>query len=223
MSDFVSSHISCLAFRSSIVFAIFIVWRYNAQDPVQSPIQWLLKPIVRCPSGYQWSFGLDIGFTDHLHTRVKNSSNCCATTDLHNSLITTAPTKTFPSCCVFTSCSLVTAPTKAIPLLPCSSPLWMTAPYQLSFNCPLSSQPHVQNWLGCANCLPYNSLVRPTKTTPFTLICVFTAVGMCLPSCSLASAVYSCLLRICCLATDVVPLSVSQPLPRNECCFKAVS
>jgi hypothetical protein len=37
----------------------------------------------------------------------------------------------------------------------------------------------------------------------------------CLLNRSLAAAVSSCLLRICCLATDVVPLSVSWPLPRN--------
>jgi hypothetical protein len=39
---------------------------------------------------------------------------------------------------------------------------------------------------------------------------------------SLAAAIYFCLLRICCLATDVVPLSVSLPLPNNECYFRAV-
>jgi hypothetical protein len=40
---------------------------------------------------------------------------------------------------------------------------------------------------------------------------------MCLPSRYLAATVYSC-----CLATDVVPLSVSGPLLINECCFRAV-
>jgi hypothetical protein len=59
------------------------------------------------------------------------------------------------------------------------------------------------------------------QTTLF--IFVYVSTGMCLPSRSLAAAVYSCLLRIFCLATDVVPLSVSQPLPRNKCCFRAVS
>jgi hypothetical protein len=33
----------------------------------------------------------------------------------------------------------------------------------------------------------------------------------------------SCLLRICCLAREVVPLSVSRPLPRNKCPFQSRS
>jgi hypothetical protein len=37
------------------------------------------------------------------------------------------------------------------------------------------------------------------------------------------SSVRLFLLRNCCLATDVVALSFSRPLPRNECCFKAVT
>jgi hypothetical protein len=45
--------------------------------------------------------------------------------------------------------------------------------------------------------------------------------GTCLLNRCSAAAVYSCLLRICCLATNVVPSSVSQPFPRNEYCFKA--
>jgi hypothetical protein len=45
---------------------------------------------------------------------------------------------------------------------------------------------------------------------------------MCSSSRSLAAAVYSCLIRICSIATDVVPLSVSRPLPRNESCFRTV-
>jgi hypothetical protein len=31
-----------------------------------------------------------------------------------------------------------------------------------------------------------------------------------------------CLLRISCLAMDIVLLFVLQQLPRNECCFRAV-
>jgi hypothetical protein len=52
--------------------------------------------------------------------------------------------------------------------------------------------------------------------------CVSVAAGTCLPSCSIAAAIYSCLLIIWCLATEVVPLFVSQPLPRNKCFFRAV-
>jgi hypothetical protein len=62
--------------------------------------------------------------------------------------------------------------------------------------------------------LPYRTdLVAPIilLTTPrhsprrehrSSISCVSVAVGICLPSSSLAAAVYSCLLRICCLAKD---------------------
>jgi hypothetical protein len=73
-----------------------------------------------------------------------------------------------------------------------------------------------EHWLGCPSCLPYNFSARPTQKTPFILVCISVAAGTCLPSHSLAAAVYSALLRIFCLATDVLPL------PRNECCFRAV-
>jgi hypothetical protein len=68
--------------------------------------------------------------------------------------------------------------------------------------------------------LAYNSSARAAEITPFTLVSV--TAGTCLPSLSLAAAIYSCLLWICCLVTDVVRLSVSRPLPRNECCFRVV-
>jgi hypothetical protein len=78
----------------------------------------------------------------------------------------------------------------------------------------------VQNWLGCSSCLPYDSWARSVQAT--LLIVVTVAAGTYLPSRSLGSTVYSCLLRICCLATDVISLSLSRPLFRNEWCFRAV-
>jgi hypothetical protein len=54
-------------------------------------------------------YGLDIGFIDHLYTPLGTTSNYSATANLRNSQITTAPTKPFPACCVFTSCSLAVA------------------------------------------------------------------------------------------------------------------
>jgi hypothetical protein len=83
-------------------------------------------------------------------------------------------------------------------------------------------QAPADNWLCCPNFLPYNSSARPAQTTSFILVCVSVAAGTCLPSIFLAAVVYSCVLRICCLATDVIFLSVSRPVTRNECCFKAV-
>jgi hypothetical protein len=41
--------------------------------------------------------GLDIGFIDHLYTRLLNTSNYSATINLHKSRITTAPAKPFPA------------------------------------------------------------------------------------------------------------------------------
>jgi hypothetical protein len=49
------------------------------------------------------------GFTDHLYTRLRTTTNYSVSANLHNSQITPAPAKPFPACCVFTSRSLVTA------------------------------------------------------------------------------------------------------------------
>jgi hypothetical protein len=46
------------------------------------------------------------GFIDNLYTWLGTTSNYSATTNLHNSQITTAPTKPFRARCVFTSRSL---------------------------------------------------------------------------------------------------------------------
>jgi hypothetical protein len=83
-----------------------------------------------------------------------------------------------------------------------------------------SSQTPIQDWLGCPSCLPYNSSTRPAQTTPFILISV--AAGTCLLSRSIAATAYSCLFRICRLATDVVLLHVLWPLHRNDWCFRTV-
>jgi hypothetical protein len=84
-------------------------------------------------------------------------------------------------------------------------------------------QTHVENWLGCTNYIPYNSLGRPAQKTQFPLSCLSVAVGTCLPSSCLATAVSSYLLRICWLETDVIPLSFSRPFPRHECYFRALT
>jgi hypothetical protein len=57
----------------------------------------------------QTVFLLDIGFVDHLYTRLGTSSNYSATANLHALQMTTAHAKSLPACCVFTSRSLVTA------------------------------------------------------------------------------------------------------------------
>jgi hypothetical protein len=49
------------------------------------------------------------GFIDHLHTQLVTTSNYSAIANLYNLQFTTAPSKPFPACCIFTSHSLVTA------------------------------------------------------------------------------------------------------------------
>jgi hypothetical protein len=44
---------------------------------------------------YRRGFGLDVGFTDHLYTRLGTTSNYSATANLHNSQITTALSEFF--------------------------------------------------------------------------------------------------------------------------------
>jgi hypothetical protein len=102
------------------------------------------------------------------------------------------------------------------------SPIWMVAPFQISSNCPFSSQPPIQNWLSRLSCIPYKSSALSAQITSFILVSVSVAAETCLSSRFLGATVYSCLLTIFCVATDVVPLSVSRPLPRNGCCFRAV-
>jgi hypothetical protein len=58
---------------------------------------------------YRRGFGLVNGYIDHLYTRLGTTSNYNATAKLHNSQMTTAPFKSFPACCIFTSRFLVTA------------------------------------------------------------------------------------------------------------------
>jgi hypothetical protein len=70
--------------------------------------------------------------------------------------------------------------------------------------------------------LAYNISARTTQKHRSSAACVSFAATMCLPRRSPAAAVYYCLLRLCCLPRDVVPLSVSRPLRSNEYCFRAV-
>jgi hypothetical protein len=68
-----------------------------------------------------------------------------------------------------------------------------------------------------------NSLTRLSQSTQFILVSVSVVAGTCLTKSSPAGAVCPCLLLIYCVSTDVVPLCVSRPLPRNDCCSRAVS
>jgi hypothetical protein len=115
-------------------------------------------------------FWVCIGFTDHVYTRLRTTSNYSVTANLHNSKITTAPAKPFPACCVFTSRSLTTALTVETLQLPRPSLLWMAAPFQLRYNCPFSSEPRVQNWIRFPNYFPYDPSAGSGQRTPFILV-----------------------------------------------------
>jgi hypothetical protein len=155
------------------------------------------------------------GFIHHLYTQLGYISNYSAIANLHSLQINTAHSKSFPACCVF-SWSLVTASNSGD-----SSPSALKSSLK-GRSLPTDSFLHR---------LPYRTdlvarilfLITPWHDLRMTtlIILVSVAVGTCLPSCCLAAAVYSCLLRICCLTTGVVPVTVSRPLPRNEC-FRAV-
>jgi hypothetical protein len=162
---------------------------------------------------YRRGFGLGIRFTDHLYTRLGTASSHSAVANPHTLQITT---NSFPACCVFSSRSVVTA-SKSVD----SS----VSALKFSLNggsLPTDSFLHrpVQNWLGCPSCLlitPRHGPRRQHRSFSYANRFrrkVFTE--------TFTSSGRLFLLRICCPATDVVPVSVSRQLPRNECCFRAV-
>jgi hypothetical protein len=59
--------------------------------------------------GCDYRRGYRIGFTDHLHTQLRTTSNYSAAAELYTLQFTVAPAKHFPACCVLTSRSLATA------------------------------------------------------------------------------------------------------------------
>jgi hypothetical protein len=86
----------------------------------------------------------EIGFIGHLQAITTNNYNTMS--DLHTLQITTAHTKYFPACVIFTRRFLVTASNNGYTLLPCSGPLWTAAPFHLNL---FLLQTPIQNWLDC--------------------------------------------------------------------------
>jgi hypothetical protein len=74
-------------------------------------------------------FILDIRFIHHFNTQFVTTLNYRHSAVLYTLQIARVHAKSFPAISIFTSICLVTAPTIVIPLLPCSSPLWMALPY----------------------------------------------------------------------------------------------
>jgi hypothetical protein len=56
-----------------------------------------------------WGFGLKIGFIHHFTTRLATALNYNAIANFHTVQITTTHAYFFPTCCYFTSSSLITA------------------------------------------------------------------------------------------------------------------
>jgi hypothetical protein len=117
--------------------------------------------ILSCSMCDSWrGFGSEIGFIGHLQAVTTNNYN------LHTLQITRAHT-VFPARCAFTSNCLVTAPTMAFPLLPCPSPLWIAAPFELWITPSESESELLCNWL-----VPTIQLVlvpRPLRPTTITV------------------------------------------------------
>jgi hypothetical protein len=101
-------------------------------------------------------FGLVNGFIDHLYTRLGITSNYSVTADLHNSQITTAPTRP-QSFIVFPSRCLVTALNDGFFSF-CAHAIahWLVLTTELS----------------ASNCPPHNISARTTEKTPFFYCCV---------------------------------------------------
>jgi hypothetical protein len=83
---------------------------------------------VICMSDSRRGFGLDLLIT---LTQLVTTLNYSAIADFHTLQIIRAHAKSSPACSILTRSFLVTAPTVTIPLLPCSSPPWTAAPFQL--------------------------------------------------------------------------------------------
>jgi hypothetical protein len=169
--------------------------------------------------------GLD-WILDLLTTCTHNTeSNYSAIANLHSLQITTAHAKSSPACCVFTSRSLVTASNTEGSL---ASVLKSSL---REGSVPTDSFVHR---------LPYRTELVATVVFLISLRhgprrqhtvhshMLTVSAEMCLPSRSLAAAVYFCLLRILCLATDnfrclfrglCVETNVSEPFVSNGCFF----
>jgi hypothetical protein len=141
------------------------------------------------------NYGWDIGFIDHLYTRLKTTNNYSANVNLHNSQITTAWSKSFPVYCVFTSRSLATASNNGDSSASSAQAL---PERRLHSNCLFSSQTPLQNWLGCPNCPPYNPLQGSSGKHRFQQY------------------------LYCCMHVRCRVMLFTEPLRRNECCFKVV-
>jgi hypothetical protein len=149
-----------------------------------------------------------------IHT-TRNYKQLQRIANLHNSQITTALTKSFPSCCVFTSRSLATAhnsrdssascarvlpsPTlvqNCLPTIPSTEfDRHLLSASLTELNCTQHSPNSVSYLLSWPVLLVIKHRERPTENTisknSSIVACVFVATGTCLTSCCLAMDVSS--------------------------------
>jgi hypothetical protein len=109
------------------------------------------------------------GYTDHLHTRLVNTStsNYTSIADLHKSQFTAVPIKPFSACCAFTNRSLATASNNGN--------------FSASRVQVLSSQPPLQNSVHCSVLIIISRHGSHRKHRSSTISFVSVAVGTCLP------------------------------------------
>jgi hypothetical protein len=131
----------------------------------------------------QTGYGFDIGFIEHLYTPLRTTGSYSTTTNLHTLQFTTAPTKLFPACHVFTSRSLATASSSGdssashvqAPPLPTHSELpasysldWTGSLSLLSLSC--RAQLHSAQHYQPSALFFYNHFARTEQKTSFTTI-----------------------------------------------------
>jgi hypothetical protein len=98
--------------------------------------------------------GVLIGWIDLLTTRPGITSNYSATANLHNSQVTTAPTKPFPACCVFI---LLT-----VEILKLPGPSFVDCPSELPVSYSLNL-----NWIAMSSQAPLQSSAALSSATLF--------------------------------------------------------
>jgi hypothetical protein len=144
------------------IISVFIKWWFNLSLQMQA---YSHVYVCDCRRGLDWILDLMTNYTHDSEPQVIRAPTLVST--VHKS----APAKSFPACCVFTSRSLVTATNSGDSLASAFTFSLNGGSFPTLATDSFLQNP-VQNWLGYPNVLPCNSSARPTQTTPFILVCV---------------------------------------------------
>jgi hypothetical protein len=167
--------------------------------------------IITRGNDYKRGLILKIGFIDQSNTRLVTTINYNANADLHTSRISTAPS-VFSVCYVFTSRSLVASNSVDSSASTFTSLLAGSQLHRLRFLFTDS----LTNLLTSKLVSVITSRHGPRrKHRSSVVVQLFPWEHVCLPSRYSVMTPYIRLLKICCLAADVVSLFVSRSLPRN--------